>query len=380
MAVDIFYHQLRRLNMMKKALFVLSAAAMVLAGCGSAPQQGRTELKLGSSDFRSDRNGILKINNYASFDVAVFAGKVERGNFIGAIKARGSRDFDLSKIPDIPQKGAFLFRAASYEKLSKNGKVGITEDNVIYAGLVSYDLGRPDRKIEQDIFANVDETEETFIYVSNITKYVLELRVDSPDGEKVGVLSPGQRNKKLWIKPQKDGLPYRFFPTYVYIDVNTGELDAFTDHVNKNGQRFEPRGQGPNIRVIEFKGPGQELGGTKEYNVAFVRLQNDTNELLSFETAEGSYWKNTRGTVNTNPGDSDVYELASDTGPEGRTYTNLGVETDSGHVTFRPPITFKPGYNYALIVTSMNGNIQHDVKELGLKSEVEQTRINLFGE
>ena len=175
-------------------------------------------------------------------------------------------------------------------------------------------------------------------------------------------------------------MPYRFFPTYIYIDVNSGELDAFTDEVNKNGPRFEPRGQGPDIRVIEFKGPGQNLGGTKQYNVAFVRLQNDTNGLLSFETAEAAYRKNTRGTVNTNPGDSDVYELAADTGPEGRTYTNLGVEADSGHVTFRPPVTFKPGYNYTIVVTEMNGNIQHAVRELGPKAEVEQNRIELFGE
>jgi hypothetical protein len=368
--------------MKKRTLFGLSAVfavLMELAGCGSTPPDGTTELKLNADDFQSDKNGILKINNYASFDVAIFAGKVERGNFLGAIKARGSRDFDISKIQDIPRQGAFLFRATSYQQLTKKGKVGITEENVIYTGLVAYDLDKP-RKLERDIFANVDEAEETFVYVSNLTKYVLELRVDSPDGEKVGILSPGQRNKKLWIKPQPDGLPYRFFPTYVYIDAATGEMDAFTDEVNRNGPRFEPRGQGPQVRVVEFEGPGTALGGVKQYNIAFIRLQNDTNGLLSFETARAAYIKNTRGTVNTSPGDSDVYEIASDTGPEGRTYTNLGVEADSGHVTFSPPLTFKPGYEYVLVVTAMNGNIQHAVKELGLKSVKEQNRITLFGE
>jgi hypothetical protein len=369
--------------MMRKGLFGLTAvvlAVMVLAGCGSAPQTGTAALKLGDADFQSDKNGILTISNYTGFDVAVFAGKVERGNFIGAIKARGARDFDLAKIQGLPRKGAFLFRAASYETVSKKGRVNITEEDIVYTGVVVYDLDRPDRKIEQNIFARVDDTQETFIYVSNLTKYILELRLDDSTGEKVGVLSPGQRNKKLWIKPNPDGLPYRFFPTYLYIDANSGEINAFSDEVNKNGLRFEPRGQGPDIRIIEFKGPEQNLGGTKQYNVAFIRLQNDTNGLLSFETAEAAYRKNTRGTVNTNPGDSDVYELAADTGPEGRTYTNLGVEADSGHVTFRPPLTFKPGYEYALVVTSMNGIIQHDVKELGPKSEVENNRINLFGE
>jgi hypothetical protein len=368
--------------MMKKTVFgliIALAVVMVLAGCFSAPA-GTTVLDINPDDFQTDKNGILKITNFASFDVAVFAGKVERGNFMGAIKARGSRDFDLSKISDIPRKGAFLFRATSYQQLSKKGKVGITEEDVVYTGLVAYDLDRPDRKSEQNIFANVDDAGETFIYVSNITKYVLELRIDSADGETVGVLSPGQRNKKLWIKPQADGLPYRFFPTYRYIDAGTGEIDSFTDEVNKNGPRFEPRGQGGQLRVIEFLGPGKDLGGVKEYNIAFVRLQNDTNGLLSFETGRAAYLKNTRGTVSTNPGDSDVYEIASDTGPDGRTYTNLGVEADSGHVTFSPPLTFKPGYEYALVVTSMNGNIQHAIKDLGLKVQAEENKINLFGE
>jgi len=356
-------------------LLAMVLFAVFVMGCRNTP--GTTTMKINESDFQSDRNGILRINNYASFDVAIFAGKVERGNFIGAIKARGSREFDISKLPNIPNKGAFLFRATSYQTLNRKGKVGITEEDVVYTGLVAYDLSRPDRKIEKDIFAHVDDQQETFIYVSNITRYVIELRLDSPDGEKVGVLSPGQRNKKLWIKRQPDGLPYRFFPTYIYVNPNTGEMDAFTDEVNKNGTRFEPREAGPQVRVVEFLDPETQPGG-KQYNVAFIRLQNDTNGLLSFETARSAYTKNTRGTVNTNPGDTDVYELAADTGPGGRTYTNLGVEHDSGHFVFAPPVTVKPGYEYTLVVTQMNGIYQHALKELGLKSEVDTNRINLF--
>jgi hypothetical protein len=201
----------------------------------------------------------------------------------------------------------------------------------------------------------------------------VELRLDSPDGEKVGVLSPGQRNKKLWIKPQPDGLPYRFFPTYIYVNPNSGEIDAFTDEVNKSGPRFEPRASGAQIRVVEFGDPGTQPGG-KQYNVAFIRLDNQTNGLLSFKTSSSTYTKNTRGTVNTNPGDTDVYELAADTGSVGRFYTNLGVEHDSGHIDFAP-LTVKPGYEYIVLVTR---NGQYDFKELGLKSEVDSNRINLF--
>jgi hypothetical protein len=366
-----------RVKQMVMALVLIAAAAAVFAGGKSQANTGTTVMKINEADFQSDRNGLLKINNFTSFDVAVFAGKIERGNFIGAIKAKGSRDFDISKLSNIPQKGAFLFRVTSYQTLNKKGKVGITEEDVVYTGLVAYDLSRPDRKIERNIFAHVDEKQETFIYVSNVTKYVLELRLDSPDGEKVGVLSPGQRNKKLWIEQQPDGLPYRFFPTYIYVNPNTGEMDAFTDEVNKSGPRFEPRTSGSQVQVITFDDPATKPGG-KQYNVAFISLQNDTNGLLSFETARGMYNKNIRGTVNTSPGDSDTYEIASDRGAGGRTYTNMGVEHDSGHFIFAPPVNLKPGYEYTIVVTQMNGIYQHAYKELGPKSEVDSNRIDLF--
>jgi hypothetical protein len=154
-------------------------------------------------------------------------------------------------------------------------------------------------------------------------------------------------------------------------------MDAFTDDVNLSGVRFEPRSAGSQVRVVEFADPTTKPGGN-QYNVGFIRLQNDTNGLLSFETARNIYTKNTRGTANTNPGDTDTYELAADTGDSGRTYTNLGVEHDSGHMVFAPPVTVKPGYEYTIVVTQMNGNYQHAFKELGKKSEVEDNRINLF--
>ena len=358
----------------RQILTLLATGFLILT---TSCQTTRTSVIITEADFLSDRNGLLQINNYASFDVAVFAGRVERGNFIGAIRAGGTRDFDISKLSNRPEKGAFLFRAASVQTVNRKGKVGITEEDVVYTGLVAYDLSQPERKIVKDIFARVDDQQEYFIYVSNVTKYVVELRVDSPDGEKVGILSPGQRNKKLWIKRHPDGLSYRFFPTYIYIDPNTGEMDSFTDTVNRNGRLFEPRTAGPQLQVIEFPDPATQPGG-KQYNVAFVRLQNDTNGLLMFETARNAYTKNTRGTVNTNPGDTDVYELAADTGPDGRTYTNLGVEHDGGHFVFAPPVTIKPGYEYNIVVTNMNGVFQHAIRELGLKSEVESNRIDLF--
>ena len=51
-------------------LLVATILALMAAGCKSTP--GTTTLIITEADFQSDRNGLLQINNYASFDVAVF--------------------------------------------------------------------------------------------------------------------------------------------------------------------------------------------------------------------------------------------------------------------------------------------------------------------
>jgi hypothetical protein len=213
--------------------------------------------------------------------------------------------------------------------------------------------------------------------VSNVSPFVLELRLDSSDGEKVAVLSPGQRNKKLWIKPQEDGLPYRFFPTYVYVDPRSGDMNAMTDQVNLNGRRFEPQAAGINVAVISFEGPGNT--GAIQYNVAFIRLQNDTPGLINFQTAKGNYRKNDRGTTSTMGGQSDTYQIASDSGANGRLYSGLTIEHDAGFMPIQP-YTFRPGYIYEVLVTLMNGTLQYDIKTAGSKSKIDDARVNLFME
>jgi hypothetical protein len=367
---------------MKNAIWKIAGMAVVtafiLAGCVTPPPDGTVAMNINEEDFASDSKGILRINNFTDFDVAVFAGKIGRGNYMGAIHAKGSRMFDITKIQgSLARKGAFLFRAVSYETLSKNGRTNINESNVVYTGLVAYDLDRPDRTVERDIFAHVDDREQTFIYLANPTKYVVELRLDSPDGDKVAVLGPGERNKKIWIKEQDDGLPYRLFVTYVYVNPNTGELDAFTDIENKSGKRFEPRADdGSTLQVITLPDPAARPEG-KQYNIAFIKLQNDTNGLLNLQPTEGMYLKNTRGSRSTREGDTDTYEIAADTGDAGKTYTNLGVEHDSGYFKFTPPQTVKPGYEYNIIITRMSGNYEYVWQDLGKKQEVETNQAFL---
>jgi hypothetical protein len=250
---------------------------------------------------------------------------------------------------------------------------GINEEDVVYSGLVAYDKSSPD-KLEHDIYRGIDSKQETFIHVSNYSRYVLELRLGSSDGEKVAVLSPGQRYKRLWLQPEPSGFPLLFFPTYIYLDPNSGEMNAFTDRENLTGQRFEPEAYGEQ-REIAFRGPA---AGTPQYNVAFVSFQNDTNSLLNFMTAQGNYKRNDRGTLSTSPGRTDIYQI--DAGDKGKIYTAAGVFADDSNFHSIGQLDVLPGHKYQLVVTSMNGRIQTAIVDEGLKTLSDNVRINLFGE
>jgi hypothetical protein len=348
------------------------AAVLVILGivvsCQSTQENdGTVNLVIKPTDYESDSGGLLTINNFSSSDVAVFAGKIERGNFMGAIKAQGSRNFDLTKL-NLTDKGAFLFRVASVTMVEKNGKTGIKEENVIYTGLVAYEKGR---QINHDIFSKIDDRSESFVYVSNQTKYVVELRLNGSTGDKVAVLGPGERNKKLWIKQQE--LPYTFFPTYIYVDPNSGEMDAFTDTVNLYGVDFIPMPAGQIQQVYEFKDPGQVIGG-KQYNVAFIKLTNNASDLVQLQTISAAFVRNDRGFFGTNRGDSDVYQLAADQGAGGREYPSLGIRRRGVDTLIAGPKIVKPGYEYALTIPDA-GEIS--LREIGKKAENVSTDVFL---
>jgi hypothetical protein len=344
---------------MAGALLTAFAVLYLMAACGST-SKGSVSVDISPKDFESDGSGILTINNFAPADVAVFAGKVERGAYMGAIHQGQSRRFDLEKL-SLADKGAFLIRVVSTGTLNAKGKTKLKEEDVIYTGLIAYDRSS-NKPINHDIFAKVDDRYESYVYVSNLTKYVVELRLDSSTGDKVAVLGPGERNKKLWIKQQE--MPYTFFPTYIYVDPNTGDMDAFTDTVNLHGVDFIPMPASQVMKVYEFESPENSIGG-KQYNVAFIKLTNDASDLVQLQTVRAAFVRNDRGFFGTNRGDSDVYQLASDQGPQGREYPSLGIRRRGEDIPIQGEKIVKPGYEYALTIPDA-GNIV--LREIGPKN------------
>ncbi|GHV44729.1 hypothetical protein AGMMS49546_29160 [Spirochaetia bacterium] len=357
---------------MKKIIMML-AIITALSACAGGPAPGTTEIKASKVSFSSE-NGSLTINNQASFDVIIFAGRVENGNVIGGIKAGASRSFNLSKINNIPQKGSLLIRAASFETFNRKN-FRVTEEDVIHTGLVVYDLTNPGDKWNMNIYKGMDQTQSTFIYVSNTSpNFVLELRLEHPNGEKIVTLPPLLEQKKVWISPKDDGLPYRFYATYVYVDPQTLEINSMIATDKSDSLREVPRNKGDPIAPLVFNGPNTSTIG---YNVGFVQLKNDTGEGLIFQDG-ATLLADQKGMRFTQSGQRGTYELSSESGAEGQVYTNLSFDHDRGAVTRLGKVVIRPGYVYDLTVTNANGIFQYDVREVGMRSKLNDARIQLF--
>ena len=366
---------------MKTKLFLSVSAAflavVLVAGCVSTPDKktkNTVELKEKEVSFISEP-GSLTISNDSSVDIVIFVGKVEKNTVLGGVSHGQKRSFDLSKIPVIPDSCSLLILAATFE--TYKGKARITEDDVIYSGLVVYNLKNKSDRSQLNIYSGVDSAQQTSIYVSNESEnYVLELRMGNPgQGEVIATLPPLQTNKRIYLAPRDDGLPYEFYPTFVYVNPKTGEKTSMNAG-KTDRRRAVPKSAKENLTPLRFQGPSKSSIG---YDVAFINLQNDTNTGLVFNNAE-TILKNQKGIRFTDSGTTDVYEIQSANGEEGQLYTALTFEFDDFTRKTISPYKFKAGYKYDVIVTQMNGNYQYDIREVGQKSLIEDARIQLFGE
>lgn len=357
------------MNYLKKILFCMLLLALGAAAFGQKNTQTKRSISF------KDEKGSLSIRNDTTADVVIFIGRVEGKIILGGIKGGSARSFDISKIPSIPPRGTFLIRAVNYETVKHN--TFIMEDDVVYTGLVTYNLGDKN-DMSRLIIPSIIDTERQFsIYVSNESvNYILELRIDSPQqGHVVAVLPPLQWNKRIYLSPRDDGRAYSFYPAFVYVNPKTGDKISINGN-DYNRQRCIPQKIGEVGIPMIFSEPSKS---NVKYDAAFVNLQNNTGCGVEFHNAK-SILTNQKGIGFTIPGNTNVYEIQSSNGVEGQLYTALSLEFDDFTKKAIVPYKFKAGYVYDLIVTETNGTYQYDIHETGQKTLIGDMRIELLFE
>jgi len=357
------------MNRLKKLLF--SCAFFMVAAAAFTQKNAQTKQSI---SFK-DENGPLSIRNNTAADVVILAGRVERKIILGGIKSGSARSFDIKKIPSVPTQGTFLIHAVNYETVKR--KTFIMEDDVIYTGLVTYNVDDKNDMSQLIIPNSIDTQQQFCVYVGNESaNYILELRIDSPQqGHVVAVLPPLQWNKRIYLSPRDDGRAYFFYPAFVYVNPKTGEKTSISGS-DYDMQRVIPQKVGAIAVPMRFSEPSKS---SVKYDAAFVSLQNDTSCGVEFHNAKQTL-QNQKGRHFTLSGHTDVYEIQTANEEDGQLYTALSLEFDDFTKKTISPYTFKAGYKYTLIVTQVNGTYQYDIHETGKKTLIEDMRIELLFE
>lgn len=347
---------------MKKSIVILFAS-LILASYVSAK---------GKVSFESEEGSLL-ISNNTSQDVVVFAGQVQRKIVLGGIRSGEERSFNLSKVPKISSGSALLVRIVPFATYNK--KKIITESDVVYTRLVIYDP----RSGESDTFLNIpreiDMKQENCIYITNTSDFVLELRDGDPiRGDVVATLLPGAYNSRVFLLPKDSGAVYSLFPNFVYVNPNTSEITTITAS-RVDMKRIYPGLTAGDAQILFFSAPKDDR---LSYNVAFVKIENNTNLDCEFINGEVTL-KSQRGFSFIRSGEVAVYELPIDI-KEGELYNRLLFEFDDFRQIFLNPYNFKAGYEYKITVTRINDKLEYDIREIGRKNILENAGIELFME
>lgn len=325
-------------------------------------------------NFKSEE-GSLSIYNATAQDVVVFAGRVEKDIVLGGIKSGKKRLFNLGKLPSIPKNGALLVRIVPYKSYREKGI--ISEEDVVYTRLVVYDLMDSKSKTFFNIPKEIDTEQKHCVYLTNTSDtFILEVRLQNPTlGEIIATLPPGVSNKRVFLLPRGDGMPYDLFPSFTYVHPRMMEVTTISSS-REDRMMVSPKPSTGTTQMIKFRTPSNYV---VPYDVAFINIENKTLSSFEFCLAK-TILKNQKGLRVTTSGHTDVYELSSGDSINGQLYSELFFEFDNFTKMSINPYSFKAGYEYNITVTKINDNYKYDIREVGQKSLVEDARIELIME
>jgi len=135
--------------------------------------------------WSNDINGTLNINNKSSKDMVLFLGNLNTNNLIGGVRSGVKKNFNISsKVYDFQVGGSAVIYGISNDEF--NSRIdNLSSAKIEYSAMIIFGQG----KIFETEITNISMG--NYMYrVSNTTKYGLELRKNSPDGEKVAYIPP----------------------------------------------------------------------------------------------------------------------------------------------------------------------------------------------
>jgi hypothetical protein len=347
------------------ALVLIVGLAVGLAGCPTEDAGGddnNDNKKPQTGDdikWANEPNGTLNVTNNTSKDMVLFIGQTPTtNNIIGGVKAGVSKDFDISnEVSDFQIGGFVVLRGIAISEYNAN-KSNLALAKIEYSAMATYGQNKKFRtEISPSYMGD-------YAYrVTNIGRIGMELRKDSPDGEKIGYL-PSLASNLLLYADTTDG--FAIYPVYVYYTKSNGQVTTLKPTSMFETVTVSPRtATGGAIQAYTFPADSgatwENIKGTLTSPVAYITVNNMVSNQSGRVTIAGTQrLKSQNGFDTIGSGEMLTYEIESTvTG----TQKNLVLSFYNGVLNL--PVRFtgedtspvlKNGYDYTVTVDGSGQN------------------------
>jgi hypothetical protein len=303
--------------------------------------------------WANEAAGTLTLLNNVVKDMVIFQGQTPMAsNILGGVRANSSRTFDVSDdVDDFGVGGFLILRGITLDEYNAN-KTNLSKAKIEYSAMATYGQGK---KYRAEISPNY--MGDYGYKVTNLGRIGIELRKDSPDGEKIGYL-PSLASNMLLYADNTDG--FAIYPVFVYYSKKTGQVTT-----------LKPTSQFETVSVSPRPAAGSELqaytlpedqGATWDSikaslssPVAYVTITNSVTNQSGRVTLSGSNRLNSQnGYDSIGSGEILTYEIKStkDGSPQAVvvTYYNQALQIPIVDGDGKTPV-LKNGYDYTITIS-----------------------------
>jgi len=300
---------------LQKFLVLLLAAVLILGLVGCSDDDDGNGGKNGNGDdggivFDDEANGTLTVINNVSKDMVIFQGQTpSASNILGGVRGLKSRTFDVSDdVDDFNVGGYMILRGMTLDEYNAN-KTNLSRAKIEYSAMATYGQGK---KFRAEISPNY--TGDFAYRVTNTGRIGLELRKDSPDGEKIGYLPSLASGFSLYAD-SSDG--FAVFPVYVYYQKSTGTVTTLKPTSHFDSVTVSPRpATGSEIQAYTFpadpNATWDNIKGSLTSPNAYITVTNSVLNQSGRVTIAGTrFLKSQNGYDTIGSGETLTYDIAS---------------------------------------------------------------------
>jgi hypothetical protein len=343
---------------MKSLLLKVAAVAALftLIGCGKH-DDGPAEYKI---NWEPVNTGTLEVNNTSKKDVVLFYGQVlTENNILGGVRAESTTKIDVSHFSDFTQGSYFVLKGMTREQYDAN-QADLAAARVEFNAFATYKAGEMFRVV-------IDNTSigDYGILAINRGNVGMELRKNSPEGEKVAFLPATHAGMPVYFSSQTGVTLFPYFVVYNKMNQSITTLKS-TDVGDGILVGPEPVRMGSTLPAVYFPDDPtftwEKLTRSLKSPVAYLKATNNVqNQALYFTNAIGNRLVSQTGYDVINSGKVQTFEIEAgdfneDTGLGGAEKALIAVLYNGNvnvAVTFEGETGYpilKNGYEYAISI------------------------------